>query len=243
MKQIILTLACCLATLTAAAQYRPGYRIERPRTVHVARTPAPPSPISNRYRSRYDGRYASGFHYNDAYFGLRLGMSLASVRTADPYLDGGRVKAGLNIGAVGGFQLGRYAPLYLETGLYYHEKGGRGRSDGYTFTYGLNYLEVPILFKYRADITPWTSVQPFAGVYGAVGVAGHIKDFGLREAYSSFDEAGFRRWDGGLRLGLGLQWRHLYAEMAYDVGLANISHDYFDDVHTGCFTATVGVNF
>ncbi|MBR0433397.1 MAG: PorT family protein [Bacteroidaceae bacterium] len=243
MKKMILTLACCLAALTAAAQYRPGYRIERPRTVHAVRTPAPAPPVRSRYASRYGGRYASGFHYNDAYFGLRLGLGLASVRTNDPYLDGGRVKAGLNIGAVGGFQIGRYVPLYLETGLYYLEKGGRGRDDGYSFTYGLHYLEVPLLFKYRIDVTPWTSVQPFAGVYGAVGVAGHIKDFGLREAYSSFDDEGFRRWDGGLRLGLGLQWRHLYAEMAYDVGLANISHDYFDDVHTGCFTATVGVNF
>lgn len=243
MKKMILTLACCLAALTAAAQYRPGYRIERPRTVHAVRTPAPAPPVRSRYASRYGGRYASGFHYNDAYFGLRLGLGLASVRTNDPYLDGGRVKAGLNIGAVGGFQIGRYVPLYLETGLYYLEKGGRGRDDGYSFTYGLHYLEVPLLFKYRIDVTPWTSVQPFAGVYGAVGVAGHIKDFGLREAYSSFDDEGFRRWDGGLRLGLGLQWRHLYAEMAYDVGLANISHDYFDDVHTGCFTATIGVNF
>lgn len=243
MKKMILTLACCLAALTAAAQYRPGYRIERPRTAHAVRTPAPAPPVRSRYASRYGGRYASGFHYNDAYFGLRLGLGLASVRTNDPYLDGGRVKAGLNIGAVGGFQIGRYVPLYLETGLYYLEKGGRGRDDGYSFTYGLHYLEVPLLFKYRIDVTPWTSVQPFAGVYGAVGVAGHIKDFGLREAYSSFDDEGFRRWDGGLRLGLGLQWRHLYAEMAYDVGLANISHDYFDDVHTGCFTATVGVNF
>ena len=243
MKKMILTLACCLAALTAAAQYRPGYRIERPRTAHAVRTPAPAPPVRSRYASRYGGRYASGFHYNDAYFGLRLGLGLASVRTNDPYLDGGRVKAGLNIGAVGGFQIGRYVPLYLETGLYYLEKGGRGRDDGYSFTYGLHYLEVPLLFKYRIDVTPWTSVQPFAGVYGAVGVAGHIKDFGLREAYSSFDDEGFRRWDGGLRLGLGLQWRHLYAEMAYDVGLANVSHDYFDSAHTGSFTATLGVNF
>lgn len=243
MKKMILTLACCLAALTAAAQYRPGYRIERPRTAHAVRTPAPAPPVRSRYASRYGGRYASGFHYNDAYFGLRLGLGLASVRTNDPYLDGGRVKAGLNIGAVGGFQIGRYVPLYLETGLYYLEKGERGRDDGYSFTYGLHYLEVPLLFKYRIDVTPWTSVQPFAGVYGAVGVAGHIKDFGLREAYSSFDDEGFRRWDGGLRLGLGLQWRHLYAEMAYDVGLANVSHDYFDSAHTGSFTATLGVNF
>ena len=239
MKKMVLTLICCLVALSANAQYRsPGYRIERPRTVRSVR-PAAAAPVVVR---GYDRGY-HGYNYADAYFGLRLGMSLASVRTNDPYLDGGRVKAGLNIGAVGGFQLGRYAPVYLETGLYYLEKGGRGNDGGRSFTYGLHYLEVPILFKYRIDVSPWTSVQPFAGVYGGVGIAGHIKDFGLRQAYSSFDSEGFRRWDGGLRLGLGLQWQHLYAEMAYDVGLSNISHDYFDSTHTGCFTATIGVNF
>jgi len=238
MKKILLTLTCSLITLSAAAQYRrPGYRIERTRPVAtrtVVATPASPRGYGRSYR---------GYNYADAYFGLRLGLGLGHVRTNDPYLDGGRVKAGLNIGAVGGFRVGRYSPIYLETGLSYIEKGGRGSDGGDTFTYGLNYLEVPLLLKYRIDVSPWTSVQPFAGVYGAVGIAGHIKDFGMRQAYSSFDEEGFRRWDGGIRLGLGLQWQHLYAEMAYDVGLANISHDYFDRAHTGCFTASIGVNF
>ena len=63
MKKIIFTLACCAVTLTAAAQYRPGYRIERPRTVHPVRTirATTPPPTRTPYRSRY----SNGFHYND----------------------------------------------------------------------------------------------------------------------------------------------------------------------------------
>ena len=70
-----------------------------------------------------------------------------------------------------------------------------------------------------------------------------MKDFGSRQAYSAYDDEGFRRLDAGLRIGCGIQFAHLYAEMGYDIGLANISRDYFDDAHTGCFFVTAGLNF
>ena len=54
---------------------------------------------------------------------------------------------------------------------------------------------------------------------------------------------GFSRFDGGLRLGCGIEYEFLYGELAYDIGLANISHDYFDTSHTGAFFVTIGVNF
>lgn len=97
--------------------------------------------------------------------------------------------------------------------------------------------------KYRIDIDRYTSVQPFAGVYAALGVGGKMKDFNDRRAYSAFDDDAFQRFDAGLRLGCGLQFAPVYLELGYDVGLANISHDYFDTAHTGAFFATVGVNF
>ena len=75
-------------------------------------------------------------------------------------------------------------------------------------------------------------------------IAGKIKDFGNRQAYSSFDsKEGFQRFDGGIRIGCGLQYDFVYAELGYDFGLANISHDYFDTSRTGAFFATVGFNF
>lgn len=179
----------------------------------------------------------------DVYYGLRLGGSFASVRSDDQYLHGGSMKAGLNVGAVAGFQLGYASPVYFETGVYYIEKGGEGRYEGSKFTYGLNYIEVPLLLKYRIDAARGFSIQPFAGGYLSGGVGGNIKDFGHRQAFGSFGKDGFKRFDGGLRLGLGMQFDLLYAEVGYDIGLSNISQDYFDSTRTGSLFATVGVNF
>lgn len=38
-----------------------------------------------------------------------------------------------------------------------------------------------------------------------------IKDFGNRHAYSSFDDVGFKRFDGGIKVGCGVQYDYLYS--------------------------------
>ena len=197
-------------------------------------------------RSSYYGRGpVRSYHAptTDIYYGLRIGLNVSTVNSDDKYLDGGTATTGLNVGGMVGFQLAPGSPVYLETGLSYMEKGGKGKVDNKKFTYGLHYLELPLVVKYMIDIDRYFSVQPFFGGSAAVGVGGKIKDFGVRHAYSSFDDEGFQRMDAGLRLGCGVQYDHLYAELGYDLGLANVSHDYFDTSHTGCFFATIGVNF
>ncbi len=221
MKRLTIALLSLALTMPALAQYG------RPRSYNPPRPHAAPS-----------------HHYTpDIYYGLRLGAAFATVSSDDIYLDGGSLKTGLNLGAVVGFQLGYHSPVFFETGLSYVEKGGQGRYEGSKFTYGLDYLEMPLLMKYAIPVTPACTIQPFTGGYLAVGVAGKIKDFAHRQAYSSFDNDGFNRFDGGLRLGCGVQYQFLYAELGYDIGLANISHDYFDTSHTGTLFATIGVNF
>lgn len=222
MKRVIVALMSFVLTVPALAQYgRPHYS----------------------YRQSYVDHRSTYYHSPEMYYGLRLGAAFSTVNSDDKYLDGGSMKTGLNVGAVIGFQLGYRSPVYFETGFSYIEKGGEGRYGGSKFTYGLNYLEMPLVMKYKLRFTPDFSIQPFAGGYVAVGVGGKIKDFGNRQAYSSFDKEGFNRFDGGIKLGCGVQYQFLYAELGYDIGLANISHDYFETSHTGSFFATIGVNF
>ena len=222
MKKMMTILMSLALTVPAMAQYG------RP---HYYNRPAPSS------ASHYNYRHA------DSYYGIRLGVGFATVNSDDKYLDGGSAKAGLDVGVVAGFQLGYHSPMYFETGLSYIEKGGKGKYNGEKFTYSLDYLELPMVLKYKYDVDHSFSVQPFVGGYMALGVGGKIKDFGHRHAYSSFDDEGFQRFDGGIRIGCGVQYDFLYAEMGYDFGLANISHDYFDTSHTGTLFATIGVNF
>ncbi|MBQ7421483.1 MAG: PorT family protein [Prevotella sp.] len=229
MKKIVLLSIIALAfSATASAQFYPDGR------------PIHPSKRSGYYAQN---RYS---HTNDTYGGLRFGLNIATVNSDSPYLDGNKAKAGINAGIAIGTRLTPYTPLYLESGLYYTQKGGKSNLAGEKFTYNLDYLELPIVLKYKGDIGGGATVEPFVGGFISCGVAGKIKDYRQRAAYSSFSDDyndNFNRFDGGIRVGCGLSFDKLYLEAAYDFGLTNVGKDDFDDTHTGALNLTVGVNF
>ena len=222
-KTMILSLLCMLLALPAMSQ--PGYRYGRPRVQTV-------------------GRHGNEFvAWHSYYFGARVGLNVSHVGSDSPTLDAGSAKSGLNLGFVAGKQLTWRAPLFLESGLFYSQKGGKSGSGNGKFSYDLNYLEVPVLIKYKHFVGNQTSIQPYAGGYLALGTDGKIKNYGSRTAFSSFDDGYFKRFDGGLKIGCGVGFNMLYLDASYDIGLANIGQDSFDDTHNGCFTLNLGVNF
>jgi hypothetical protein len=227
MKSIMIAMLSLMLTLPMMAQYgRPRYS-------------------SGRYG--YSTYTRTSYRHNpvNSYFGFRVGGAFSTVSSDDKYLDGSDVRAGLNVGMAAGFSVMPRGPLYLETGLYYTEKGGKGNVAGDKFTYNLNYLEMPLVMKYYIDIDRYCSIQPFLGGYVACGIGGKIKDFGERAAYNSFSDSpySFRRMDAGLRTGCGLQIDMFYAELSYDLGLANICKDDFDTSKNGALMLSLGVNF
>lgn len=229
MKKILVSLiACLLVTAPAAAQYYPNGR-----------------PIPPRLRNGYHTR-SNTADYSNMYYGFRIGLGVGTVNSESDYLDGNKAQTGLNVGFVLGTQLTTAAPLFFETGIYYSEKGGKSTYNNQKFTYGLNYIEFPLLLKYKYYADRDFSIEPFVGGYLSCGVGGKIKDFNNREAYDSFGDDGdsnFKRFDGGLRVGCGVGFQVMYLEASYDIGLANVGKDAFDDTHTGCFNLTFGVNF
>ena len=194
---------------------------------------------TSRQRSRYN--------HNDTerYYGLRLGLNIASMSSDETNFDMDS-RTGLSFGGVYGFQLANHTPLWLEAGLYYSEKGGKthwvdnmGNSEKVKMR--LSYLQLPVVVKYSFDVVDDLYVQPFFGGYFALGIAGQIKEYGERKSYSSFDE--MNRFDGGLRLGCGVEYQMLYAELGFDFGLTNISKSDFEAVRTRNLFINVGVNF
>lgn len=173
------------------------------------------------------------------YYGLRLGLNVASISSGDIELDADAY-AGLYLGGIYGMQLSYRAPVWLELGVAYSEKGGAGHIEGKRIKYRMSYLEMPITVKYSIDVNEF-HVQPFLGGYLAVGVAGQTKDYRTRSSYSTYDN--FQRFDGGLRLGCGVEYQMLYLEAGFDFGLSNISKDDFDTAHSRCFFISAGVNF
>lgn len=195
--------------------------------------------------AQYDGYEPRGQFADEhnVYYGLRLGLGISTVNSDEKELDGGGAKTGLNIGAVIGFQLSPAAPVYLESGLFYTEKGGKGHIDGAKHEFGMNYLKLPVIVKYKYSIDENFSIQPFAGGYFAYGISGKIKNYAAKETFSTFSDSRFKRFDGGLKFGCGAEYQMIYAEIGYDLGLANLSHSDFDSSHNGCFYINCGVNF
>ena len=229
----IAALLCILVAIPASAQ--------RPRGRYT-----PPAPRTRTSYSTPRSTYGRSYSYlPNTYFGLRFGLSASHVSSDAPDLSSNSSKSGLDVGAVVGIQMTPQMPLFFETGLLYVEKGGKGKFDGNKFSYGLNYLEVPLVLKYSAYVAPATAVEPFIGGYMAGGIGGKVKDYRDHEAFNSFgtNGANFKRFDGGIRVGCGLAYEMLYAEIGYDFGLTNIGDNAFDDTHNGAMFLNIGMNF
>lgn len=230
-KTSFLLLAAFASVLPASAQHYRDSKYYNPRTGHLD------------YGHRND-RGGYGHRDGDYYFGFRIGPSFSGVNSSDEHLNGGSWQTGLNVGFVAGIPLSDYIPLYLEPGLHYIEKGGqKSLSSGKKMTYSLNYLEVPVVLKYRCPVDDHFSVQPMVGGYVSAGLGGKLKNFEEKVAEQAFDEHNFKRVDAGLRVGCGVQYDMFYADLTYDIGLANISHDYFDTAHNTGLQINVGLNF
>ena len=173
--------------------------------------------------------------------GTRIGLNISSLSSEAPALDGripsGNFLAGLSLCIP-------VSPSFdIESGLYYIGKGGRCGSGDSRFTYDLDYIELPLEIRYDYFLSPFFAVRPLLGVYGAVGVGGKIRNYQAREAFSSYSDGYFRRWDAGLRIGCGLASSIVRLDLVYDLGLANVGQDTFDETRTGCLMLMFGFDF
>lgn len=200
------------------------------------------------------------FEHTDMYYGVRLGVGFNSISSSSTFIRGNSTLAGLNIGGVVGFALTDEAPLFVETGVSYAQKGGKGSyttcetegpSKTYDAKYNLGYLQIPAVIKYAYAADEQLSIQPFAGVFLDTGLGGSIKvqsgtnDRGKRPAFSDYDkdDVHFKRFDIGLKLGCGVSYDVFYGEVYYDLGLANTCNDIIDTTHNRRLGINIGVNF
>ncbi len=211
----------------------------------VAQTADAQAYKDSKYYNPQTGQLEYGYREFPAkYYGFRIGLNFAHI-ASDDNAHGYDNRTGLNLGFVYGYNLTDQAPLYFESGFEYVQKGGKSTESGVKKDYNLDYLQLPLVVKYFVDFDNGLTLQPFCGCYFACGIGGSIKDYSLRESTDSFsasDDA-YRRWDAGLRVGCGVGYQVLYAELVYDYGLANISHDAFNAAHNRGVQINIGVNF
>lgn len=201
-------------------------------------------------------QYSSGgFNLSEEnlYWGVRFGVTGASL-SGD--LDLG-MKAGMTLAGVVGLRASDSTPVFIESGLYYTERGGK--KDDYRV--GYNNLEIPIVVKYGFKASDDIAILPFAGPYFSYAFSGKTKqpfnDAQLAsgtsvdkktESVGTFDEkkadtGGLKRANMGFKLGVGAEYNKLYLELGYQIGITNVCKDDNLSSHSNALFCNFGVNF
>ena len=206
-------------------------------------------------------QYSSGgfdLDKENVYFGVRIGMTGASLSGEEVTVDTRHystdvgMKSGMTLAGVVGLRVSSNTPLFLESGVYYTERGGK--KDKFQISY--NNLEVPILIKYGIKVSDDIAVLPFVGPYFSYAISGKTKQLFDKdgvpvtkvEKVGTFDEkkaysGGLKRANMGFKLGCGAEYNKLYLELGYQFGVTNISK--LDDMTTrsNALFVNIGVNF
>jgi len=139
-------------------------------------------------------------------------------------------KVGFNVNFDVDFQI--LNGLYLETGLSFANRGDKasgikGSNTRYNGTISLSYLEVPLLFSFRFNVTDETELYFDLGGYGSYGIVGGGKinevDKGTIFEGRDFFVNVAQRWDAGAIVGLGaILNENIYAGFRIEHGFMNI---------------------
>ena len=192
-------------------------------------------------------QFASGgfeLDKQNIYWGARMGLALGKLTGDVGDYDG--MKAGFTLAGVVGLRLSQTSPVFLESGLYYTQRGGKNGS----LKAELNCLEIPVLIKYGFKATEDIAVLPFIGPYFAYGIAGEteyevvdaVTGKSTKEKERSYKNL-LNHNDMGFKLGCGLEYNMLYLEVAYQFGLHNIADNDDNTIHANQVSINLGVNF
>lgn len=185
-------------------------------------------------------QYSSGgfeLDKQNLYYGVRIGMTAANL-SGDADTD---TKVGMTLAGVVGLRVSQSTPLFLESGLYYTERGAKN--------VGYSNVEIPLLIKYGIKATDDIAVLPFVGPYFARAGWGKTKidnGDGTTSKVGTFDEkkwTGLSRLNMGFKIGCAAEYDMLYLELGYQIGVTNISKDDNLSIHSNALFANFGVNF
>ena len=171
---------------------------------------------------------------------MRFGVTGASL-SGD--VDFG-MKAGLTLAGVVGLRASDSTPVFIESGLYYTERGGK---DG-KYSVGYNNIEIPIVVKYGIKATDDIAILPFAGPYFSYAVSGKAKvDVkGVSVSTGTFNEKDWpalKRANMGFKLGCGAEYNKMYLELGYQFGITNVCKADELSAHSNALFVNFGVNF
>lgn len=176
--------------------------------------------------------------------GIKGGLNMSNVYGDE--LNDNNMKLGFHVGLAADFD---FAPgMAVQSGLFFTTKGFQYKTNALEYTTNLMYLQVPVHFAYKMDVTPGTRIVFHAGPYAAYGVGGkRTLKTGTLEGSSDnvFGDGTFqyKPFDAGLGLGVGAELGSFLADIGWDMGLVNISNRSGGNVKNQNAHISVGYRF
>ena len=159
---------------------------------------------------------------DNVYYGIRFGITSASF-SGDWDSDS---RIGMTLAGIVGLRVSQSAPLFLESGLYYTERGGKLKVAGLEGTTSYNNLEVPLLIKYGIDTNAGFSILPYLG-----------PTFGYAIKTDELTRANM-----GFKLGCGAEFNQLYVELGRHLGVTSIGKNDVS-IRSNAWYLNVGIHF
>lgn len=183
-------------------------------------------------------------------FGIRAGLNMSNMTFSDDEVSvSPDSRTSFHVGVTADIPL--MQSLYVQTGLFFQNKGYKLDYDGDTETAKPMYFEIPVLASYRYDLSDAMQLQVNFGPYFGYGIGGKIKlesDYDDENYEFDFfgdkEDDGYKSFNCGLQVGAGLTFNnHLYLGFSYQFGLSNISNDSDFSVKDKNCMISLGYNF
>ena len=159
-------------------------------------------------------------------FAIKGGVNMSNFYGKE--LNHANFKVGFNAGLALDYQL-RY-DMAIQSGLFFTTKGYRYDAEVLEYSDNLFYIQLPVHYAYRVNVSPGTSVILHGGPYAAYGVGGSRKiiagTLGTLDVKTPFgdDVHQYKPFDAGLGLGVGIELSPFIIDLGWDMGLLNISN-------------------
>ena len=182
--------------------------------------------------------------------GIKGGVNMSNFYGEE--LDDQNMKIGFHVGLAADYEFAYNSAI--QTGLYFTTKGAKysssfGDASG-EFTVNPMYLQIPVHYAYKLDVTPGTRIVFHAGPYAAYGVGGKSKFSasvgevsGESEADVFGDDGFLKNFDAGLGLGVGAEFGPMLLDLGWDMGLINIADSENGDLKNQNAYLSIGYRF
>ncbi|MHB8336234.1 MAG: porin family protein [Ignavibacteriaceae bacterium] len=181
----------------------------------------------------------------DLKFGAKAGLNFANLSGND-VPPGAGTRTGL---VIGGFMTWNFAPMFgLQPEVLYSMKGTSGATQGVSYTFSVNYIEIPVLLKFNIPLAPSSPVSAslYAGPDFAFNVASSVETSSNGQTTTTDESNMTKGFDFNIMFGGGIGFNVgptvLGVELRYSLGTGTAASD-GTDMKNGVLALLASVTF